>query len=156
MDMSFKEKSIWASLVTTLLIFSYYFIRIFIVLDEPEALAKSASLGLLLKMTLTIIVVEVVLQSLLAAGNRKTANLKTDERDSLFTYKANSLGYVVLIIGVMFTIGQMLVLEVNPQLTNHNGMLSIPLLTTHILLFSFILSEVVRFTAQLYFYRSGH
>ncbi|MFT4993337.1 MAG: hypothetical protein ACI965_000356 [Paraglaciecola sp.] len=156
MDMSFKEKSIWVSLVTTLLIFSYYFIRIFIVLDEPEALAKSASLGLLLKMTLTIIVVEVVLQSLLAAGNRKTANLKTDERDSLFTYKANSLGYVVLIIGVMFTIGQMLVLEVNPQLTNHNGMLSIPLLTTHILLFSFILSEVVRFTAQLYFYRSGH
>lgn len=30
-----------------------------------------------------------------------------------------------------------------------------PLLTAHILLFSFIISELARFTSQLFFYRKG-
>jgi hypothetical protein len=156
MDMSFKEKSIWLSLVTTVLIFSYYFIKIFALLDEPEALAKNAALGLLLKITISIIIVEAVLQSILAASNRNVADLGADERDTLFAYKANNLGYGALVIGVIFTIGQMLILQFNPKWTDHNVMLSIPLLTIHILLFSFIVSEVVRFSAQLYYYRSSH
>ena len=156
LNMAFKEKSIWLSLITTVLIFSYYLIRLFALLDEPEELATSAALGLLLKMSMAIIIVEAVLQSLLAASNRKVANLGADERDRLFAYKANNLGYAVLVIGVMFTLGQMLILEFNPQLINHDAVLSIPLLTTHILLFSFILSEIARFSAQLYYYRCGH
>ncbi|MBU3004779.1 hypothetical protein KO534_15615 [Paraglaciecola arctica] len=89
-------------------------------------------------------------------SNRKEADLGADERDKLFEYKANSLGYVILVIGVFVTLGRVVFLELNPEFFEQSNTFNIPLLTAHILLFSFIFSEVVRFSAQLYYYRSGH
>jgi hypothetical protein len=93
---------------------------------------------------------------MLAVSNRKAAKLGADERDKLFEYKGNNFSYTVLNIGVLMTLARIVSLEISPEFIEQFKVLDIPFLTTHILLFSFILSEVVRFSAQLYYYRSSH
>ena len=90
---------------------------------------------------------------MLALSNRKAAEIGADERDKLYEFKGNNYGYTVLVIGVFISLGKIVLLEMNPTFIEHSDMLKVPLLTAHILLFSFILSEVVRFSAQLYYYR---
>ncbi|WP_339719158.1 hypothetical protein [uncultured Paraglaciecola sp.] len=156
MDMSFREKSIWISLISTLLIFGDYFLNIVSLSSMPAEVSKAAALGLSLRALLLIIVVEILLQGLLAISNRKEAAQGSDERDKLFEYKANNFGYAVLVIGVFITLGRIVFLEFNTEVIQQSTLINIPLLTAHILLFSFIFSEVVRFSAQLYYYRSSH
>lgn len=156
MNMSFREKSIWISLISTLLIFGDYFLNLISLVGLPEDVAKAAALGLSLRAIFLIIIVEIVFQGLLAVSNRKAAEFGADERDKLFEYKGNSFGYTVLVIGVFITLGRLVLLELNPELIGHCDVLNIPFLTAHILLFSFILSELVRFAGQLYFYRSSY
>ncbi|MFT6898677.1 MAG: putative membrane protein [Paraglaciecola sp.] len=47
MDMSFKEKSTWISLFSTVLIFGYYFINLIGLTELPGAQAKTAAGDLL-------------------------------------------------------------------------------------------------------------
>jgi hypothetical protein len=145
MNMSFREKSIWISLISTLLIFGDYFLNVIALANLSEAVAKTA--------IVLIIIVEIIFQTVLALNNHKAANLGADERDKLFEYKGNNFGYTVLVIGVLLTLGRMVSLEISPEFIEQFKVLNIPFLTAHILLFSFILSEVVRFSAQLYYYR---
>jgi hypothetical protein len=100
-----------------------------------------------------IIIVEIIFQGMLALSNRKAAELGADERDTLFAYKGNDFGYTVLAIGVFISLGWSVLLEINSAFIAQSNALKVPLLTAHILLFSFIFSEVVRFSAQLYYYR---
>ncbi|TRY33493.1 hypothetical protein FM019_04125 [Aliiglaciecola sp. M165] len=93
---------------------------------------------------------------MLAATNHKAAEMGADERDKLFEYRGNNFGYSILVIGVLFTLGRIITLEYNPQWNEHSSSLQIPLLTAHILMFSFILSEVARFAGQIYYYRRGY
>jgi hypothetical protein len=153
MNMSFREKSIWISLIATLLIFGDYFLNVISLGGLPADAAKTAALGLSLRALFLIIIVEIIFQGMLAVSNRKAAELGADERDKLFEYKGNNFGYTVLVIGVFITLGRIVFLEINPEFIEQTNWLTIPLLTAHILLFSFILSEVVRFSAQLYYYR---
>ncbi|WP_297817373.1 hypothetical protein [uncultured Paraglaciecola sp.] len=153
MNMSFREKSIWISLIATLLIFGDYFLNVISLGVLPADAAKTAALGLSLRALFLIVIVEIIFQGMLAVSNRKAAELGADERDKLFEYKGNNFGYTVLVIGVFITLGRIVFLEINPEFIEQTNGLTIPLLTAHILLFSFILSEVVRFSAQLYYYR---
>jgi hypothetical protein len=156
MNMSFREKSIWISLFSTLLIFGDYFLNVISLAGLSDELAKTAALELSLRALFLIIIVEIIFQGMLAASNRKAAELGADERDKWFEYKGNNFGYTVLVIGVFITLGRIVFLEINPEFNEQSGLLNIPLLTAHILLFSFIFSEVVRFSAQLFYYRSSH
>ena len=156
MNWSFREKSIWISLISTLLIFGDYFLNLIYLSGLSEVAAQSAVLGLSLRAVFLIIIVEIVFQGLLVLSNRKEAEFGVDERDKLYEYRGNSFGYTVLIIGVFTTLGGTVLLEINPDFLNHSSVLNIPFLTAHILLFSFILSEVVRFSGQLFYYRSGY
>lgn len=156
MNMSFKEKSIWISLISTLLIFGDYFLNIISLGSLSAEAAKAAALELSLRSLFLIIIVEIIFQGMLAASNRKAAELGADERDKLFEYKGNNVGYTVLVIGVFITLGRIVFMEINPELIEQSNLLELPLLTAHILLFSFIFSEIVRFSTQLYYYRSSH
>ena len=153
MNMSFREKSIWISLIATLLIFGDYFLNVISLGVLPADAAKTAALGLSLRALFLIVIVEIIFQGMLAVSNRKAAELGADERDKLFEYKGNNFGYTVLVIGVFITLGRIVFLEINPEFIEQTNGLTIPLLTAHILLLSFIFSEVVRFSAQLYYHR---
>jgi hypothetical protein len=153
--MSFREKSIWISLIGTLLIFGNYFLNVISLGELPENEAKTMALELAVRAIFLIVFIEIVLQGLLAVRNQKAAKLGADERDKLFEYKGNNIGYLVLVIGVFLTLGRIVFLEINPEFAEQSNVLNVPLFTAHILLFSFIISEVVRFSSQLYYYRTG-
>jgi len=153
MNMSFREKSIWISLISTLLIFGNYFLNVISLGGLPEEAAKAAALGLSLRAIFLIVIVEIIFQGMLAVSNRKAAELGADERDKLFAYKGNNFGYTVLAIGVFISLGGSVLLEINPEFIAQSNLLKVPLLTAHILLLSLIFSEVVRFSAQLYYHR---
>jgi hypothetical protein len=153
MNMSLREKSIWISLISTMLIFGDYFLNVIALGGLPGAVAKTTALELSVRAFVLIIIVEIIFQTILALSNRKVAKLGADERDKLFEYKGNNFGYTVLVIGVLLTLGEMVSLEINPEFIEQFKALNIPILTAHILLYSFILSEVVRFSAPLYYFR---
>lgn len=153
MEMSFKEKSAWISFFSTLLIFGYYFVEVIALRDASPAFAKEAAVALLGKAVILTIIVESIFHGMLAATNRKAAQLGADERDRWIELRANNWGYTVLVVGVFITFGRIITLEFNPDFTSSLSN-AVPLLTAHILMFSFILSELVRFGGQIILYRS--
>ncbi|WP_158768515.1 hypothetical protein [Paraglaciecola sp. L1A13] len=153
--MSFKEKSIWVSLVTTVFIFSYYFISLQSLADLPVNETKQIAGELLLKAIIMMIIVEIIFHIIIAIFNPDDAQQKADERDKLYQLKANSIGYSFLILGVMISLGHILLNEFLAPTDTSEVIQVFPLLTAHILLFSFIISELARFTSQLFFYRKG-
>jgi hypothetical protein len=94
MDMSFKEKSTWISLLSTLIIFGYYFISLMGLTELPDAQAKTAAGQLLMRAVVLSIVVEIIFQGMLAAINHQTASSGGDERDKyLFNFSYRSTNY---------------------------------------------------------------
>lgn len=156
MDMSFKEKSAWVSLISTVCIFGYYFYSIIMLIGVPVEVAKEAAKAYLIQAVILSVVVEIIFQSLLAATNRKSADIEGDERDKAYEYKANSWAYSVLVVGVVITLGGIITLEYNPAWAEHSRVMQFPMQIAHILMLSFIMSEIVRFAGQIYYYRRGH
>ena len=154
MNMSFSEKSAWISFFSILGVFGYYFFQVAGLSDLPLEEGKDIALTLLFRALIFIVILESVLNGLLAAGNRKGAELGGDERDQLIELKANKRGYVVLSTVVMIVIGRLLLLEYNPQFTDAGSSLDIPMLTAHMLMFGFFIAELVRFGWQILAYRS--
>jgi hypothetical protein len=155
MNMTFKEKSAWISLLSTVCIFGYYFYNIFMLLDETAEVAKYAALGLLIYAVILSIIVEVFFQTVLAITHRKDALIEGDERDRSYEYRANSLAYSVLAFLVVITLVRIITLEYNPTWVSDTSEYQFPMLTAHFLMFSFILSEIVRFSGLIYYYRRG-
>lgn len=124
-------------------------------IGEPPEIAKEAAKDLLIQAVFLSIVVETFFHAVLAATKRKNAEVEGDERDEMYEYKANSLGYSVLVVGVVITLGHIITLEYNPSWGQHPRVVHIPLFAAHILMFSFILSEIVRFASQIFYYRRG-
>lgn len=153
MDISLKEKSTWLSLLSTLGVFAYYFYNIVGLTDLSHTAALDFALALSIKTITAIVMIEILFQSLLAAANHRDASLGNDERDKQFNDKSKSIAYSVLVCGVFLTLGRIVVLEYNPSIAQSEVLSHIPLLTAHILLLSFILAEVSRFAALIFFYR---
>lgn len=136
--MSFKEKSIWISLVTTILIFGYYFLRIFQMANNEEATHTEIAV-FFISVIVLIVIVETILHILLAIFHRPEAE---DERDRLIELKATRNAYYLLVAGVFTAIVGFVVSAA-------------PILVAHIILFFFILAETGAFITQLFYYRRG-
>ncbi len=155
MNMTFKEKSTWLSLFATLVIFGDYAISLFSmdasVLSNEDMV--DMALSYLGSAILYIIIIEVIFQSLIAASSRNKMDLEGDERDRLITLLANNSGYWVLSIGVILSIGQLILPHVLGIESLVEERITIPLFEIHLLLFSLILAEIVRFSHQVCLYR---
>ena len=140
MNLSFKEKSVWISLVVTLLLFGYYFIR---VISEGNISAPNSSLlNLFSIIVVLIIVIQITLQIIIAILHRKEAGKGEDEREYLIELKATKISYFIIAFGVWI------------------GTLSLFLnlsafVIANIIMFFFVLSEIVGFALQLYYYKRG-
>lgn len=141
MNMSFQEKSIWISLVSTILIFGYYFTQAISVFKNPDV-HKTNLIGLFVGVIFLVVIIQIISQSILALVNRKEAEKGEDERDHLIKLKATRMSYFILVFGVWVTGISMLIL---PS----------PLVMANIIMFFFILSEIAGFTSQLLHYRRG-
>ena len=139
MNMSFREKSTWISLVTTLFIFGYYFTEAFPALSDGDADSMKI-FGLFIGVIIGVVVLQVLLHGALAIAFRKEAEKGDDERDKLFELRATRNAYFLLVLGVCATGAGML-------------LTSSPFVMANIILFFFVLSEIAGFITQLFYHR---
>ncbi len=141
MNMSFKEKSIWISLIATIIIFGFYFSKTFPLFRNFDD-NNTEMVMLFIGVVILMIIVQIISHIVLAVFNRKDAEAGEDERDKLVELKATRIAHFVLITGVWLTASCLLITKS-------------PLMLVNIMIFFFILSEVLGFIAQLFYYRKG-
>jgi hypothetical protein len=155
MNMTFKEKSTWLSLLATLYIFGKYAFSVLTmdhtILNQEEMV--ELAMDNLSSAILLIIIVEIIFQTLIAAASRNEVEVEGDERDKLISLTANNSGYWVLSVGAIITMGQLILPHVSGLEAIIQEKAKIPMLEMHLLLASFILAEIVRFSHQIYLYR---
>ena len=145
MNMSFKEKSLIASLSTTFLIFGWYLYGAFSNLPLNPELPGFVEIIILI---IWVAVLESIIQGFLALKNKSQLE---DERDKLIEKISYRYGYWFLSACIWFLMVQILLdarFDHLPVLTTPYGMF-------HLLLLFFVLAEVTNFVVQLYYYRKG-
>ena len=144
MSMSYKEKSLIASMGVTLLLFGWYFYGAF----SNLSLNQEPQLSTIIALIVLVIISEGIIQSFLALKNKP---LLEDERDKLIEKISYRYSYGFLSVCIWFLMVQILL---DTRFDNHL-MLTTPYGMFHFLLLFFVLSEVIRFGTQLYYYRKG-
>ena len=139
--MSFQEKGIWVSLISTLLLFGYYFSKAIGIYNNPEVDDYSL-IALFIGIVTLIVVIQIVLQSVIAIVNRREAEKGKDERDKLIELKVTKISYYVLVFGVWITLFSMM----------FNSSL---IMMANVIMFFFVLSQIIGFSLQLFYYRRG-
>jgi hypothetical protein len=143
LNVSFKEMSTWISLAIITFIFVGYFSQVYQGLMEGT-LNKSAVLGLFTGAVVSIIVLEIALQVVIAILNVKDANQPNDERDRLFSMKAGNISGWVLGFGVLIISAQTFIRDLDS------------LWVANLLLFAVFVSQVVSYALQIFYYRRGY
>lgn len=137
MNLSYREKSIWGTLATTLVVYGYYFATIFSS-DQPSQIG--AAVGRLMSAVFVIVLIEVVYHIIIAATSKVE---RKDERDILIETKAYRNAYFLLAADVFLLMGTVALIGLTP------------FLTVNLMLLSVVVSEVVKYLTQLFFYRRG-
>lgn len=145
MDMSYKEKSLLASLGATLLLFGWYLYGAFSILPLNPELPGFIEFIILI---VGFIILEAIIQSFLAIKNKSQLE---DERDKLIEKTSSRYSYGFLVVCIWVSMVQILL---DARFDNHL-MLTTPYGMFHFLLLFFVLAEVIRFGTQLYHYRKG-
>ena len=152
MDLSFKEKSIAGSLIITLALFGYYFIKFFQILAEGSSEKLQELPIVLLVVVVLVVIVEAIYHIAIALG--PDGDDVDDERDRLIEAKATRIAYFVLAAGCVTTIGHATLAGVFAERLDDSLMVS-PIMTANFILISFILAEITGFGMQLVYYRRG-
>ena len=140
MKLSYKEKTIWITLISAFLIYGYYFSKAIKAIHDPEVL--NVLFILLIWITVIYIIIQIIAHSVIAIIHRKEAVDGGDERDKLISFKSTRISYAILILGVWVIVGGTFIW-------------SSPLLIANMLIFFFILAEIVGSIFQLIYYRRG-
>jgi len=138
MNLSYREKSIWGSLATTLVVYGYYFATIFSG-ERPSQINRMA-LARLMSAVFVIVVIEVVYHVVIALTSREEPK---DERDILIEGKAYRNAYFLLVADLFMLMGTVVLIGLTP------------FLTVNLMLFSVVVSEIVSSLTQLFYYRRG-
>ena len=145
MDMSYKEKSLLASLGATLLVFGWYFYQVFS--NQMFNIGHEFTFNDIFKPIILFVVLEIIIQSFLAGKN------KEDERDALIELTSYRNSYWVLSGGVWFLLIQLLYVGSGGWYDILEN--SSTAFISHLLLLFVVLAEVTNFITQLYHYRKG-
>lgn len=151
MGLSNKEKSLIISLVVTLLIFGWYFFGVF----SNVTANSSEKIGF--NDVIRVIILIAILKGIIAGFFQKKGEADlVDERDKLIDTKSYRNSYWTLCIGAWFILMQLL-FEASGLWSNayHTLVFTSPTFIAHLLLLFFVLSEVIHFSTQLFYYRKG-
>jgi len=143
LNVSFEEKSTWASLAIITFIFAGYFSQVYSGLINGT-LNKAAITGLFIGAVASIIILEIALHIVIAVLNVKDADQPSDERDRLFSIKAGNISGWVLGIGVLIISAQTFMRDLDS------------LWVANLLLFAVFVSQVVSYVLQIFYYRRGY
>jgi hypothetical protein len=142
MNISFKEKSLWISVLVMSLVWAWYFN---IIWDGLWALNLVRSEVLVLSAVVVgvIIALQIVLHIIVAIINPKEADQRSDERDAHINRKAGNLSGWVLAIGVFHVWAVASLFDI-PSIVLAN-----------ILLLILVLTQIVNDLLRLLFYSRG-
>jgi hypothetical protein len=143
LDMSFKEKSIWASLLIMLLVYSKYFLYVFEGL-AAGTLDKGDISGLFLGAVITLIIYHIVFHIILAIFNVKQAEEASDERDRMIANKAGNISGWVLGFAVLTIAAYIFIQDLDA------------LWSANLLLLALVVSQLTSYVMQLFYYRRGY
>jgi hypothetical protein len=138
MNLSYREKSIAGSLITTVLVYGYYFAAVFT--NNRPADFNRLAVGRLIAAVFVIVVIEVVYHIVIALSSRVEPK---DERDILIEGKAYRNAYFLLAADLFMLMGTVVLIGLTP------------FLTVNLMLFSVVISEIVKSLTQLFYYRRG-
>lgn len=136
MDLTFEEKSLWVLFLGLLGVYGYYFSMVL----PTDAVNVMPQHKVLFAMAVAYLVASQVVGHILIAIVDPRDD--TDERDRLIELKGTRVGSWVLAAGVFITLVVAVQTEGN-------------FLFTHVLLGSWVLSQLVEIGSQLYLYRRG-
>ena len=137
MNSSYREQSIWGSLAITLIVYGYYFATVFSG-AQPSQIDRTA-LARLIGAVFVIVVIEIAYHILIVLKSKVEPK---DERDILIETKAYRNAYL-LVADLFMLMGTVVVFGLTP------------LLTVNLMLLSVVISEIVKYLTQLFFYRRG-
>lgn len=142
--MSFREKSAWISLVTTVGVWGTYFWIIGRALLERGSLngMSVSTVGLFVGGVVVIVVIQIILAIVMAIVSGKHAETPMDERERLIDLKAARAGFYALNAAV-FCVSSLWLLGASP-LVMANGML-----------LSMVIAEVFHSGGKIVGYRRG-
>jgi hypothetical protein len=101
--MSYREKSAWVSLVTTLLVWGYFFVVLFQEVGSGDP-AGGRLMGTFVACTVLIIILQIATAVVLAILNPKSHDAPADERERMFDLRASRIAFITLSILVMGTV----------------------------------------------------
>ncbi len=150
MDLSFQEKSVWASLFSIISVFGYHFYQVF---GSAEPVTGAEIAFRLIGVIVVIVTIEIVLHILIAVtglGEAKDAGTM-DERDTLVAIRAYRNAYFVLAVTVVLMIGYVLggVQFLDPR------WIPTPAMTANLLLLGMVVAEITNYGSRIFFYRRG-
>jgi predicted membrane protein DUF2178 len=137
LNLSYREKTLYASLAVELAVYGPYFI-----FHRQNSVAKVAG------MIIAIIILQIVLQSLIAAVTR---NRVTDERDRLIELRGYRAGYLTLASLMVFGLG---LLWIHVVVGNHpmdGRMIGLHFLS--VFFGMLVISDIAKTAAQIVSYR---
>ena len=142
MNMTFKEKSAWGSLVALALISYWFFPEAF---DAATHAADPGRLvGISIGCIIALIIIEAIYQSVIAAADGGAS----DERDALINLKAERIAGYVLGIALFSLVGRIIAVEAFAVAETMTA------LTIAVwILFTLTVSEVAKLISQIAYYR---
>jgi hypothetical protein len=143
LNLSFKEKSIWISLVIVLVIFVGYFSQVYEGL-VAGTLDKAGASALFIGAVIAVVILEIALHIVVAIFNPKEADQPTDERDHLFSMRSGNISGWILGVAVLMIAAQTFMTDMNSMWV------------ANLLLFAVFVSQVASYILQIFYYRRGY
>lgn len=146
MDLSFREKSAWACLVTTGAVFVPYFTFIFQLASKGELSLPRVAVAFVAAVLAQIVLISVYM----AAIALRTRQEPRDERDTAIENRAFRSAHWVLVVALwLLVLGGVFLAPVFPQLIS-------VVFVGQLALLSFVLSELVHYATLVHGYRRGY
>ncbi len=150
MDLSFQEKSILGSFIITICLFGAYFIDVFELVISENSTEILSLPGRLMGIVLAVVAVEIIYHIAIAIFAKDEG---TDERDRLIAAKSTQIAYYILAVGCVTAVGHLFFSTLKEASSGISAETTI--LAANVIVFAFILAEVVGFGLQLFYYRRG-
>ena len=149
-ELSMREKSALISLLAVLLVYGGYFVDLVRGVAEPTL---SAMLYTSVCVVIVLVVIEIVFHIVLGTYNTEDAMAPADERDREISRRARAFSHQLLSAGVILVLGRAII---GGALFESNRLEEVTLYeVANLLLFALVVSELVFYGAQVYFYRRG-
>lgn len=148
--MSRKEIYAWSSLVSSIVLLTFYLVSVF---GWPEGVAGyDFVVGLFGKVLGIAVAIEVTLALLDEFSIGKEIQ---DDQQVLIELKSYRNAYYLLMVAIVTLIAHVFISDVGSEYVGKELWLAMPFMTLHLLVIIFFAASITRSSTQLYYYSKG-